>query len=223
MGSVFGKAKGNSKKNGVKGGQKTDITDKDRAVLELKNARDRLKKYRKKLEKDSEKLQAQALQLIKLKHKDRALLVLKLKRFKEKEVSNADGQLLTVLEMIDNVEWESSNMEVLKALKSGTNMLNKMHEEMSLEDVENLLDETNEAIEVENQISSLISGQLNVADDEELEMELSEMMKDEPQALEKPVMDFPAVPTVPIMPFVPNHNVEIEPTNTVPTKTAVNS
>ena len=49
MGSVFGKAKGNSKKNGVKGGQKTDITDKDRAVLELKNARDRLKKYRKKV------------------------------------------------------------------------------------------------------------------------------------------------------------------------------
>ncbi len=75
-------------------------------------------------------------------------MVLKLRRFKEKELTNVDNQLISVLEMIGNVEWEYSNMEVLKALKSGNNALNKIHEEMSVEDVSNLLDETNEAIEV---------------------------------------------------------------------------
>jgi len=75
-------------------------------------------------------------------------LVLKLKRFKEKEVSNLDAQLISILEMIDNVEWEYANMKVYKALKAGTAALNKMHEEVSYEDVATLLDETNEAIEV---------------------------------------------------------------------------
>jgi charged multivesicular body protein 6 len=234
MGSVFGKGgNSNNKKNEIN--HNADVTDKDRAILELKNARDRLKKYRKKLGKDSEKLQAQAIELIKLKQRDRALLVLKLKRFKEKETNNADGQLISVLEMIDTVEWEHSNMEVLKALKSGTNMLNKMHEEMSLDDIENLLDETNEAIEVENQINSLIAGQLNVADDEELELELAGLMKDELQTgnLKKTVntatavdeIKFPVVPTVPVMPTVPYHQVETkkEKDTNDAKKTAVNT
>jgi hypothetical protein len=37
---------------------------------------------------------------------------------------------------------------VLNALKAGTAALNKLHEDMSIEDVEKLLEETNEAIEV---------------------------------------------------------------------------
>lgn len=93
-------------------------------------------------------LQDQAKVLIKNQQKDRALLVLKLKRFREKEVNNIDAQLLSVLEMIENVEWEYSNMEVMKALKAGNNALNSIHEQMSLEDVEALLEETNEAIQV---------------------------------------------------------------------------
>ena len=63
-------------------------------------------------------------------------------------MTNIDGKLVSVHEMIQSVEWEYNNMEVMKALRSGTDALNKIHEQMSLEDVESLLDETNEAIEV---------------------------------------------------------------------------
>ena len=38
--------------------------------------------------------------------------------------------------------------QVLNALKEGTAALNKLHEELSVDDVEKLLDETMEAIEV---------------------------------------------------------------------------
>jgi hypothetical protein len=40
------------------------VTSKDRATLDLKVARDKLKKYQKRLVKDSEKLMAQAKQLV---------------------------------------------------------------------------------------------------------------------------------------------------------------
>ena len=90
----------------------------------------------------------QAKKLISLQQKDRALIVLKLRRFKDNEANKVDGELMSVLEMIENVEWEHANMEVLRALKAGTASLNKLHEEMSMDDVADLLEETNQAIEV---------------------------------------------------------------------------
>lgn len=90
----------------------------------------------------------QAKELIVLRLKNRALLVLKLKRFKEKELDGIDAKLMTVQSQIDDVEWASMNVSILKAIESGTHELNRIHEERSLEDVEMLMDETNEAIEV---------------------------------------------------------------------------
>ena len=86
--------------------------------------------------------------MIHQKKKDRALLVLKLKRFKVKEADNVDAKLISILDMIENLEWEYANMEVLRALKSGNAALNKLHSEMSADDVAELLEETNSAIEV---------------------------------------------------------------------------
>jgi hypothetical protein len=55
---------------------------------------------------------------------------------------------MTVQSQIDDVEWASINISIIKAIESGTRELNRIHEERSLEDVEMLMDETNEAIEV---------------------------------------------------------------------------
>ncbi len=64
------------------------------------------------LEVDSEKLTNQAKELIKQNQKNRALLVLKLKRHKEKDSDNLDNQLLSVFRMIEDIEWESTNIKV---------------------------------------------------------------------------------------------------------------
>jgi DNA-binding FrmR family transcriptional regulator len=139
--------------------------------------------------------------------KDRALLVLKLRRFKDNEVNKVDGELMSVLEMIETVEWEHANMEVLRALKAGTASLNKLHEEMSLDDVSDLLEETNEAIAVENQINQMLAGQMDIGDNAELERELAELMGEPlPAAVPAPskaksaaALDLPAAPTAPIV------------------------
>lgn len=207
MGSLF------SKKSSAPKSRKHEITEKDRAMLDLKNARDRLKKFRKKLEVDSEKLQNQALSLYKQKLTDRALLVIKLKKFKEKELNNVDSQLISVLEMIENVEWESANLEVLKALKSGNDALNKIHEEMSVDDVANLLEETNEAIQTENEINAMLAGQFNPADEEELQRELALLMgeteKEKSETIIEELPLLPKVPEGPVLPPVPSQNIEI--------------
>lgn len=158
--------------------------------------------------------------LIKEQKKERALLVLKLKKHKEKEVVNIDGQLISVLEMIDNIEWESTNLEVMKALQAGNTALNKLHEEMSVEDVENLLAETNEAIETENQINLLLAGQFNVQDDEELQKELAELMGESDNLTEKistsqlssaTVTAASQPPVVPDLPVAPSNAIHVLP------------
>lgn len=53
-----------------------------------------------------------------------------------------------VFPQIETVEWESHNLEIMKALKGGTDALKAMHSEMSVDDVERLLEESNAAIEV---------------------------------------------------------------------------
>ena len=101
-----------------------------------------------KLGNDSDKLELQAKELIALKLKNRALLVLKLKRFKQKELDGIEAKLATVQTQIRDVEWASINVAILNAIDAGTKELNRIHEERSLEDVQQLMDDTNEAIEV---------------------------------------------------------------------------
>lgn len=129
------------------------------------------------LEKDSLMLTEQAKKMIAMKQKERALLLLKLRRSRETEATKLDKELLSILEMISNVEWEYANMEVLKALKLGNAALNKLHQEMTVDDVVELLEQTNEAIEVENRINEVFASQFDtLIDNGELERELAELM-----------------------------------------------
>jgi hypothetical protein len=201
----------NNKNNNAAISKDAEITDKDRAVLDLKNARDKLRRFRGQLEKDSQKLESQAKALIALRQKNRALLVLKLKKYKEKDVEKLDSKLMNVHSMIQDVEWASINVSVLSAIESGTRELRRMHDERSLDDVEALMDETNEAIEVENRINRRLAGQADILiDDQELESELEALMLQESGSVvppERPVasagMDLPLPPSLQPLPRAP--------------------
>mmetsp|Transcript_39678 Transcript_39678/g.62027 ORF Transcript_39678/g.62027 Transcript_39678/m.62027 type:complete len:249 (+) Transcript_39678:213-959(+) len=155
MGKVFSREK---KKK--KGHRQADITDQDRAILDLKNARDKLQKYQKKLAIESEELHDKARHLVKLKKQDRALLVLKLKKYKENECSKVDGQLLKIMELIETISWETQQLEVFDALKSGTAALERLNAALPLAEVERLMDDTAEAIAYQDELSALLSGGL---------------------------------------------------------------
>ena len=81
MGGLFSKKKKEpeapKREQRGKGGT---ISEKDRAMLELKSARNKVQKYKKQQEKEVEKYKKQAMDLIKAGRKDRALMVLKIKK-----------------------------------------------------------------------------------------------------------------------------------------------
>jgi hypothetical protein len=95
MGGAFSHS--NNKSSSTK--KRPEISEIDRAVLDLKNARDRLQKYRAKLEQDDAKLVEKARQAKQDNKPKQALGLLRLRRYKQRELENVEAQLLTVLQV----------------------------------------------------------------------------------------------------------------------------
>jgi charged multivesicular body protein 6 len=66
--------------------------------------------------------------------------------------------------------------QVFDGLSAGNQVLKELHSEMSIADVEKLMDETAENIAYQNEIDELLSSRLSVAEEEDIERELDEMV-----------------------------------------------
>uniref|UniRef100_A0A7S3P9H7 Charged multivesicular body protein 6 n=1 Tax=Amphora coffeiformis TaxID=265554 RepID=A0A7S3P9H7_9STRA len=153
------------------------ISSTDRAVLDLKNARDRLQRYRKKLEQDDARLVAQAKKARDAGKTKQAIGILRLRKYKEAQATNCENQLLNVLQMVETIDSKKNESQVLSALAAGKDTLKKMHEETTVEDVLDLMDAVREEIEVEQEINTILEGvpTLSPEDEEAVEAELEAM------------------------------------------------
>ena len=166
MGSVFGK--GNKNKD-------SRITEQDKAILNLKKTRDQLKKYQRKVESDLEKEKELAKRLLKDGKKDKAKLLLRKKKYQESILAKTDGQLdnlgkfdalfrfflvwvdwelifwlrfsFILLEtLVNNLEFSQVEKQVIDGLKMGNESLKKANEMFSIDEIEQIMDDTAEAI-----------------------------------------------------------------------------
>ena len=75
------------------------------------------------------------------------------------------------MQLIDSVEWEKAQLQVFEALKEGKNALEAMNAQMPIEDVEALMEESQEAIAYQDEISNLLAGAFTSRDEEDLDAE----------------------------------------------------
>ena len=175
------------------------ITATDRAILDLKNSRDRLNRFKKKLDDDEAKLLERAKICQKEGKKNMALSLMKLRKHKVAEATNVENQLLTILEMVDKIVGKQNENELVKAMKEGKEALEKLHKEMSVDDVLQLMDEIEEQSEVENQINDILTQGvgLSAADESAIEEELAaleqELMNENENNID--ISSLPDVPT----------------------------
>eukprot|EP01061_Rhynchopus_euleeides_P001387 TRINITY_DN10977_c0_g3_i1.p3 TRINITY_DN10977_c0_g3~~TRINITY_DN10977_c0_g3_i1.p3 ORF type:complete len:220 (+),score=92.18 TRINITY_DN10977_c0_g3_i1:1218-1877(+) len=173
--------------------KQSQVTNHDRAVLELKVSRDKLCKYQKKLTVLIEKEVDASKTLLKEGKKDRALVILKRKKMKEQMLSKADDQLTNLQQLVDSVESAQLETRIAQAMKEGSEALRDIQKEFSVEYIEQLMEDTAEAIAIENEISELLAGSLTPQDDEDTLAELAALekkMAEEELAL-PPVPDHP--------------------------------
>lgn len=129
--------------------------------------------------------------------KNKAKLLLKKKRYQEQTLERTDNQLENLEKMVQDVEFAQIQLQVADGLKQGNEALKKMHEIMSIEDVERIMDETREGIEYQREIDELLSGSLTQEDEDAVLQELEEMTKSVTEKL-------PEVPTEEPLPEVPS-------------------
>lgn len=183
MGGLFSK--------GTKKKQESRVTDQDRAVLELKNQRDKLKQYQKKIGVQIEKDRQVAKQLLKDGKKEKAKLLLRKKKFQETQIEKMDGQLDNIEKMVHDLEFAQIENEVVKGLKKGNESLKKLHQIFSLEDVERIMDETRDAVEYQQEIDDLLAGGLTQQDEDDVLEELDQIIQ---QTLPDTEVELPEVP-----------------------------
>lgn len=183
MGNIFGKKK------------RSRVTEQDRAVLQLKQQRDKLKQYQKKVTLQMEKERQLAKQLLKDGKKEKALLLLKKKRFQEQLLDKTENQISNLERMVQDLEFAQIEMKVIEGLKVGNDCLKKMHEVLSIEEVERIMDETHDAIEYQKQIDDVLAGSLTQEDEDAVLAELEAITQGEDVELpEVPGEQLPEVP-----------------------------
>uniref|UniRef100_UPI003AB0CBB0 charged multivesicular body protein 6-like isoform X2 n=1 Tax=Centroberyx gerrardi TaxID=166262 RepID=UPI003AB0CBB0 len=183
MGNVFGRKSRPSR-----------VTEQDKAILQLKQQRDKLKQYQKRITLQLEKERLLAKQLLKDGRKEKALLLLKKKRYQDQLLDKTENQISNLERMVQDIEFIQIEMKLIEGLKIGNDCLKSMHEVMSIEDVERIMDETQEAIEYQRQIDEMLAGSLTEEDEDAVLAEL--------EAITQVDVALPDVPTEPI-PEVP--------------------
>ncbi|KAG2204742.1 hypothetical protein INT46_008325 [Mucor plumbeus] len=161
------------------GASKNRVTSQDRAVLDLKVQRDKLKRYQKKVNVVIDKEVEAAKLALQQGNKQKALLALKKKKYQVQLLEKTDQQLMNLEELTHSIEYALVEKQVLEGLKHGNDVLSEIHKETSVEAVEKLMDDTADAIAYQNEIDEMLNGLISAEDEEEIMKELDELREQE--------------------------------------------
>lgn len=169
------------------------MTKHDKAILELKKSRDNIDKYSQSMFKKigMERRQVKNIISKKSKNKDGKLSptdemkcksILKRIRYQESLVNKAVQQLMSLEEMILSIDFKQVEMTFMEGLENGNTILKQLNQELSLEKVDDLLDESEEQMAIANEINEVLGEhQINVAGqqiEDEVDLELQDMIKE---------------------------------------------
>lgn len=126
--------------------------------------------------------------------------MLRKKKYQEQVLSRADGQLENLERMVHDLEFAQIEMKVVDGLKIGNTTLKQLHDLLSIDEIEKIMDETREGIEKQREIDEILSSTLaaeDTIDESEIETELDALL--ETEINEKA----PEIPQNVILPDVP--------------------
>ncbi|XP_039261422.1 charged multivesicular body protein 6-like isoform X2 [Styela clava] len=169
------------------------VTDQDRAILELKKQRDQLRMYQRKIDAEQEKLKNLAKQLLKDGKKSKALLLLKKKKRQENLAEKTAQQIENMETLANDIEFAQMENKVFEGLKVGNQALKDIHKLMSLEEAEQIMDDTREAIEYQQQLTDILAGSISDEDESDILAELEAITS----STEKQIDQIPNLPDVP--------------------------
>lgn len=108
-----------------------------------------------------------------------ALLALKRRRYQEQLLSRTQAQMLNLEELVHSIQFASLQSQVFAALHEGNDVLRALNNETRLEDVEQLMDETREAVAYQQQVADLLGSTLTHEDEADVEQTIRQWEQEE--------------------------------------------
>ena len=166
MGFLFSK-----KKESPKVVLKTD----EQAILKCKLCRDDIKKYIKKLEKDSEVKKQKAKEALQSKNRERARMNLRMEKMYKEQIKTAYGQLQMIETQITQIESAQSQKDVMTVLQEGNAILKKLQEEVNVDKFREISDDMEEIKEKNDEISEFFK-ERKIDEEESVNEELDKLI-----------------------------------------------
>lgn len=107
--------------------------------------------------------------------RQKALLFLRKEQFQKQLLEKTDQQLASLEELVSSIEFAQVQRDVAFGLEQGAAVLKQINEEMSLERVEKIMDDSAEGIAYQAEVEALLSEQVTRSDELEVERELAEI------------------------------------------------
>ncbi|VUC34708.1 unnamed protein product [Clonostachys rosea] len=187
------------------GANGSKVTAQDKAILDMKNQRDKLHQYQRRITVLTDKETDIAREMLAKGDKERALLALRRKKYQQSLLSQTDSQLEQLEKLTSNVEFALIQKDVLFGLQQGTRVLNDIHKEMGgIENVEKLMGESADAIAYQQEISDMLGGRISAHDEDEVEEELEALEREVTGKISQKLPTGPET-TLPDLQPVPNH------------------
>ncbi|CAG98211.1 ESCRT-III subunit protein VPS20 [Kluyveromyces lactis] len=144
-------------------GSRIKVTESDKAMLQLKMAKDELHRYSRRTENliGVERAELRTL-CIKLKGKqlkqdNRARLLLKRIHYQERLLEQCSDQIINLETMVQSIEFKLIEKKFIDGLQKGNQLLKKLNVELNLEKVESIMDTAAEQIEIQREIDDALS------------------------------------------------------------------
>ena len=110
--------------------------------------------------------------------------------------------------MVQTIDSKQNEVQVLAAMKEGKDTLQRMHEETTVDDVLNLMDEIQEQNELEQEMNDILVGanvsSLTMEDDAAIEAELEALMGIAPTPQQPTAEQLPVAPVAEPLPQAPS-------------------
>lgn len=101
------------------------------------------------------------------------------------------------------MEFAQIEQQVLDGLKVGNTALKKVHDILSIDEIESIMEETAEGVEKQREIDSILTGVLTDQDEEDVLAELDELIANEGNDAAIKLPDVPEVVDIEKLPDVP--------------------
>ncbi|CAD6930623.1 unnamed protein product [Tilletia controversa] len=148
------------------------ITAQDRAILDLKLQRDKIRQYRKKLQAVADRDHELARDALARGERQKALTALRRRKYQESLLAKTESQLSTLEELVSNIEFSQIQQSVMLGLQQGNEVLRSIHKELSVEKVEQLMDETAEAQAYQKEVEELLASRMSAEEEDAVQEEM---------------------------------------------------